>query len=146
MGSRTDGRRSTNTPSFRDNFDCRNKTRLSRYTIFLTKVATSFLDPILYTNHFNYVQGYSKRMKLQRRLQGILYCLVSFMIPWNCKLMSFLSKSFKKPLKGYTQSRRLILTLGSSYLGHNPCGSTYLHIVYAWNICFFTYMTVERQH
>ena len=112
MGSRTDGRRSTNTPSFRDNFDCRNKTRLSRYTIFLTKVATSFLDPILYTNHFNYVQGYSKRMKLQRRLYGILYCLVSYMIPWNCKLMSFLSKSFKKAIKRLYIRQKAYLNLG----------------------------------
>jgi len=53
--------------------------------------------------------------EVQRRLLGIFTCFLIFMIPSNCKLVSFFVISFSKQFKDYSQGRKLHLTLESSY-------------------------------
>ena len=71
---------------------------------YLTPIFSTFILQI------TYIQRYPQRMRLQKRLYGIFtVCFLIYMIPCNCKLVSFFAKSLNKPLK----DRRLNLTLGS---------------------------------
>ena len=62
------------------------------------------------------IHGYPKRMSLQRRLYGIyIVCFRIFMIPCTYKFLSFVAKSFYKPVKDHIYGRRLNLNLEFSY-------------------------------
>ena len=62
------------------------------------------------------VQGYPQRIRLQTSERLYSVCILKFITPCNFKLSCFFAKTSNKPSKDYLQSRRLISTMGLSYL------------------------------